>query len=223
MIVVPNFGITTTQRPLLKIKLQQPLALESQLIVLQGETQLGAATLAADQQGEPGLHYEFRHEGAATGEHPYSAAVVTNTSTVTGPLYTITIAPAVVPTILGVYEQEIVESGLFLYCPVFYDNAYVQQNDFCIRVAITPDEPSGTYYVTSNADANEYVVNVGVEVEHVTGNMTVYERLGSQNFDWWDAVRISEHNPVGTVWTLHWPAPSEKTSVATVPQCETPN
>jgi hypothetical protein len=223
MVVVPNFGITTTQRPLLKIKLQQPLALGSQLVVLQGETTLGTATMSADQQGEPGLHYEYRHEGAAVGEHQYSAAVVTNDSTVTSPLYTITVAPPVLPTVIGVYEQEVVESGLFLSCPVFYDNAYVQQNDFSIRVVITPDEPSGTYYVSTNADANPDVLNVGVEVQHLTGNLTVYERMGSENHDWWDAVNMSEHNPAGTEWTLHWPAPSEKTSVAIVPQCETPH
>jgi hypothetical protein len=179
--------------------------------------------MSADQQGEPGLHYEYRHEGAAVGEHQYSAAVVTNDSTVTSPLYTITVAPPVLPTVIGVYEQEVVESGLFLSCPVFYDNGYVQQNDFSIRVVITPDEPSGTYYVTTNADATSDVLNVGVEVQHLTGNLTVYERMGSENHNWWDAVNMSEHNPAGTEWTLHWPAPSEKTSVAIVPQCETPH
>lgn len=222
MVVVPNFGVTSTQRPLLKIKLQQALALGSQLVVLQGETQIGIATLAADQQGEPGLHYEFRHEGAAIGDHQYSAAVVTNDSTVTSPLYTITVNPPVVPTVIGVYEQEVIESGLFLFCPVFYDNAYVQQNDFAIRVVITPDEPSGVYYVTTNADASEDVLNVGVEVTHTQGTMTVMERMASQNHDWWDAVRMAEHNPQGVEWTLHWPAPSEKTSVATAPYCQTP-
>lgn len=223
MVVVPNFGITTTQRPLLKIKLQQPLALGNQLIVLQGETTLGTAIMSADQQGEPGLHYEYRHEGAAVGDHQYSAAVVTNDSTVTSPLYTITVAPPVIPTVIGVYEQEVVVSGLFLYCPVFYDNVHVQQNDFGIKVIITPDEPSGTYYVSTNADANPDVLNVGVEVQHITGNMTVYERLASENHDWWDAVTTAGHTPSETEWTLHWPAPSEKMSMAIVPQCESPH
>lgn len=223
MIVIPNFGITTTQRPLLKIKVQQPLAPGSQLVVFQGATQLGIATLDADQQGEPGLHYEFRHEGAAVGIHQYSAAVVTNDSTVTSPLYTITVAPPVLPTVIGVYEQEVVESGLFLSCPVFLDESYVQYNDFSILIVITPDEPSGVYYVTTNADANEDVVNLGISVIHTQGTMTVMERMASQNHDWWDALRRAEDNPQGNEWTLHWPEPSEKTSVATVPFCQSPN
>lgn len=221
MIVVPNNGVTTTQRPLLKITLDVPLPIGAELRVLRGETVLGTATLAVDQQGEPGRHYEFRHAGISAGTYQYSAAVVNGGNTTTSPLYTIEVVPLVLPTVTGVYEQETINSGLFMFCPVFENGSslYPQYHDFGFRVVITPDEPSGTYTFTTDADASEELRNLGFEVEHLTGNLTIVERMGSELHDWWDKVVQFEHNPQGSRWTMHWPEPSELESQAEVPYC----
>lgn len=219
MIVIPNNGSTTTLRPLLKIRVETPLAIGSELRVLRGSTVLGNATLASDQQGEPGLHYEYRDLNPSIGANQYSAEVYTNGSSVVSPLYTIQVVPLIVPTVTGVYEQEILESGLTIYCPVFAENNTIQYKDFGIRIVITPDEPSGVYPVTTNADAGSELTTLGLEVDHMEGDLTIVELMASELHDWFEALWRFEHVPEGSEWTLNWPDGSEKTSVATVLNC----